>query len=309
MYGYIYITTPKSDHWYYIGKRAKSEFDTNYVGSGNVIKKYLQTHSKNDLTCTPIEWCETLEELNEAEKKWIKLYKEKNIEKCRNIAEGGDGGICWDKHPTRGKIQIHKNDEIKYVSEEELPEYLAQNWIQGPTGKFCNKQREFMLEKIGVNKDGEIKLINKNELPEYLIQGYNEGYGNEFGDKISKARQNKNFKGKHWVHNGDIETVVSDEELPIFLDNGWIKGRSDIMKIHESDSQKGKTQSLESNKKRSETLKGRKKSEEWKIKIGAANKKPKKKFYWQTPSGEIKIMNSGNAKRCHPDWVCLGPVE
>lgn len=35
-------------------------------------------------------------------------------------------------------------------------------------------------------------------------------------------------------------------------------------------------------------------------------RKPKTKFYWQTPEGEIVLMDKGNAIRFHPDWILIG---
>lgn len=45
-------------------------------------------------------------------------------------------------------------------------------------------------------------------------------------------------------------------------------------------------------------------SEETKQKL----RKPKKKFKWLTPEGEIKIMPISNVKQHHPDWIKIGEV-
>lgn len=56
----------------------------------------------------------------------------------------------------------------------------------------------------------------------------------------------------------------------------------------------------EDGKKRiSEKHKGKHHSEETKIKMRI----PKPKYKWLTPTGEIKIMDVGNAKLHHPDWI------
>ena len=39
----------------------------------------------------------------------------------------------------------------------------------------------------------------------------------------------------------------------------------------------------------------------WKDKM----RKPKPKFKWLTPSGEIKTMDKIHAHRYHPDWVMV----
>lgn len=48
------------------------------------------------------------------------------------------------------------------------------------------------------------------------------------------------------------------------------------------------------------------KSQEIRDKLSKSLKgKPKKKFKWLTPDGEIKIMDASNAKKNHPDWIML----
>lgn len=72
--------------------------------------------------------------------------------------------------------------------------------------------------------------------------------------------------------------------------------------------------------KMSKLRKGQPKTEEWKIKIGIGNKGktkgcvalnkgvPQPKYKWETPSGEIIIMDMANVYRWHPDWIKIGEV-
>ena len=55
-----------------------------------------------------------------------------------------------------------------------------------------------------------------------------------------------------------------------------------------------KKHSVEHNRKISESMKK------------ADIKKPKTKYKWLTPTGEIKIMDKSKAKRWHPDWTIIG---
>ena len=76
----------------------------------------------------------------------------------------------------------------------------------------------------------------------------------------------------------------------------------------------------EAREKMSKSKKGQPKTEEWKIKIGIGNKGktkgrvglnkgvPKPKYKWETPNGEIRIMDIGNANRFHRDWKLIGEV-
>ena len=47
---------------------------------------------------------------------------------------------------------------------------------------------------------------------------------------------------------------------------------------------------------------GKHHSEETKQKL----RKPKLKYKWLTPTGEIRIMDMGNARKYHPDWIIIG---
>ena len=46
---------------------------------------------------------------------------------------------------------------------------------------------------------------------------------------------------------------------------------------------------------------GYKHSDETKQKL----RKPKSKYKWLTPTGEIRIMNMANAHKHHPDWILI----
>lgn len=67
---------------------------------------------------------------------------------------------------------------------------------------------------------------------------------------------------------------------------------------------KGKHLSLETIQKISGAMKCKTFSEEHKQKL----RKPKQKFNWLTPTGEIKTMNKAKAKQWHPDWKLIEQV-
>lgn len=46
-------------------------------------------------------------------------------------------------------------------------------------------------------------------------------------------------------------------------------------------------------------------SEDTKEKMSVSARKPKFKYKWLTPSGEIKIMSKRNARYYHPDWKLI----
>ena len=67
MYGYIYETTNLINGKKYIGKHKSIDFDPNYKGSGQVLKKAFSKYGKNNFKCVIIEKCDNLKDLNTKE--------------------------------------------------------------------------------------------------------------------------------------------------------------------------------------------------------------------------------------------------
>lgn len=92
MYGYVYLTTNLINNKKYIGKRAKSEFDDSYLGSGKLLKRALRKYGKINFKCEVLKWCSSLTELNESEKYFIKKFNAQERNDFYNISSGGDWG-------------------------------------------------------------------------------------------------------------------------------------------------------------------------------------------------------------------------
>ena len=92
MYGYVYLTTNLINNKKYIGKRAKSEFDDSYLGSGKLLKRALSKYGKINFKCEVLKWCSSLTELNESEKYFIKKFNAQERNDFYNISSGGDWG-------------------------------------------------------------------------------------------------------------------------------------------------------------------------------------------------------------------------
>lgn len=114
--------------------------------------------------------------------------------------------------------------------------------------------------------------------------GYNLTFGGDGVIPTDEARRKKSesLKGR----------VFSDETLRKF-----------------AESHKGKHHSYETKQKMSEAKKGKQnaKGKHWNLTEETKQKmsKPKKKFKWKTPDGEIVEMATSHVKRYHPDWILL----
>lgn len=111
MIGYIYVTSNEINDIAYVGKRQKPYVEKCYKGSGTHLKLAFAKYGKDKFHTTVLQRCDTKEELCEAEKNWIALYRALGIE-LYNITDGGEGtaGISWKRYaPDRIEEILEKN--------------------------------------------------------------------------------------------------------------------------------------------------------------------------------------------------------
>ena len=132
MFGYIYQVTNTINHKTYIGKK-KGPFDSNYFGSGKIIKQSIRKNGKSKFKLELIEECYSLIELNEREIYYIAMRSPEY-----NIAKGGDGGDTGN-HFRRGKKFPYKSLGSK-ITEDGNP------WIT-KTCECCGKIFEVYVSR------------------------------------------------------------------------------------------------------------------------------------------------------------------
>lgn len=196
MYGYIYETTNLINGKKYIGKRVSKTFDKYYKGSGKLIRKAFTKYGWDNFECVIIQECYSNEELNEAEKHWIKERNAATSNNYYNISDGGDGGNTY-KYKTKEEM----NEIKRKISEsgKNVVHTLEWNRRSGDarrgikenfTYKFTDEHKRRISESnIGkhfkdgplnkgkkmINKDGVIKYVNTDELQSYLDRGWDRG--------------------------------------------------------------------------------------------------------------------------------------
>ena len=204
MYGYIYETTNLVDNKKYIGQHKAERFEPeNYIGSGILLLKAIKKYGKDNFSCRLLEACNSKEELNEAEKRWIKEFNADNSDEYYNIAEGGEGHTCdpWNKgihqplHPNSKKaLDYGRHLPSSEKQRMKLSEYRNSVIVSIETK---NKLRSQQKGRICVN-NGFINTFIKPEFLElYYSQGWRVGMDknlSRFKERQEKRNQYRNSK-------------------------------------------------------------------------------------------------------------------
>ena len=90
---FIYLTTNNITGKKYIGMCSfKGRESDNYLGSGSLLKQSIKKYGRENFTRKILEYCETREDLENSERKWIKHYNAVESDEFYNLVEGGRGG-------------------------------------------------------------------------------------------------------------------------------------------------------------------------------------------------------------------------
>lgn len=243
---------------YYYGKHSTNDINDGYICSSKILGNYIKKHPKGFIR-NILGYYNTLEELNEAEKKLIASAI--NDTKCANIASGGDGGNTgyWNDPNYRNtesyksrckKISIAAKQRWSSYSSEER-QTICTHMSEGGKGRepwnknkkdtyrhtkeWKNKQSERMTghsvseETCNKLKEAWINMdpIKRQERCEKIRLG-------NIGKKRTKATKQKMrdkhlgvpspHKGKIGVSKGNIKTYIFENQLDDYIKQGFKKG-------------------------------------------------------------------------------------
>lgn len=88
---YVYLTTNLINNKKYVGQH-NGEINDDYLGSGVHLLKAIKKYGKQNFKKEILEECFSQQTLDEAEKRWIKIFNAVERKDFYNIAEGGKGG-------------------------------------------------------------------------------------------------------------------------------------------------------------------------------------------------------------------------
>ena len=202
-YHFIYKTTNLLSGKYYIGMHSTNDLNDGYMGSGKRLRYSINKYGKENHKVEIVEFFEDRKKLKKKKKEIVNL-NEIAKEECMNLMTGGEGGLVSKKHHRKMMIGLKK--------------WLNGKWQEK---EFREKNIKLSAERMRQHhRDGKIKydtFTGKNHTKE----------SKEKMSKKAKARiGNKNSQfGTCWITKENVNKKIKKEELNIFLQLGWSKGR------------------------------------------------------------------------------------
>lgn len=191
----IYKTTNLVNGKIYVGKDIRNL--NCYLGSGKLLKLAIKKYGKDNFVKELLETCDSLIELEEREKYWIK--KLNSIKNGYNLTEGGSGGDTFTNNPNK---EIIRDKLKKRVDSEELKKIKIKNLIPFQSGKnhpnFGKKQtqetkdkRKKTYESLGIISP----MLGKHHTEETKQKIKNKKIGTKLSEETKQKMRNSSNKG------------------------------------------------------------------------------------------------------------------
>jgi len=201
-YHFIYKTTDTRNGNFYVGMHSTDNLNDGYVGSGNRLKKLIYKHGKNIFNIEILEFLPDRKSLVEREIEIVNsdLLKE---EKCMNLKPGGSGGFTDENHAYKccaagGRavlLMFHKIHQEKMKTDIEYREKCVGK-LKGHKSWVGKRHKE----------ETKIKIGKANSLSQ-------------------KGNKNSQY-GTCWITNGKENKKIKKQDLMLYNDIGWVKGRT-----------------------------------------------------------------------------------
>lgn len=220
-YGYIYKTTNLINGKIYIGQhRVANENDNDdYLGSGKLIRRAVKLYGKDNFKKEIIAYCNSLDELNQLEEEYIKMYNSTNHTIGYNISKGGGFMKCvGENNPFYGK---HHTDAVKKKLSEcrknNVGPNLGRQWSDEYKQKMSLAKlgksngcegREFSLEsKIKMSNTKKATCKHRGRLSEDELKKLKQPKSEETKRRMVEGRKELDFIRKFLKEQG----IASDK--------------------------------------------------------------------------------------------------
>lgn len=222
-YGFIYMTTNLVNRKKYIDQRRyhsdSPESDAKYLGSGINMTRAIKKYGIENFTREILEECDTLEDLNNAEIKWISKFDAVNDKNFYNIAAGGLAGDTWN-----GQSQYKKRKFKKRIAESNRTRQRDVSRISGSLNPAFGRH---WYKDVKNRKQYYLHEDDPRILQLGLIRGMFRS--KRHNEKISsslkgKPKAYKIHSGMIMVTDGTISKYIDPSKLEEYQRHGFVKG-------------------------------------------------------------------------------------
>ncbi|CAB4162936.1 grpIintron_endo, group I intron endonuclease [uncultured Caudovirales phage] len=207
MFYTVYKITNKINNKFYIGKHQTNKLDDGYMGSGKLIRRAIVKHGIENFTKEILYIFDNEEDMNKKEKEMVVIS-----ENSYNLCDGGKGGFGYIN--SNEELRIEKNKKARQTTDKILLEkYGVKNPFQ-----LEHIKRETSERNKKLHKEGKMKA------PDWSGKKHTE----ESKQKMRKSKNigiNNSQYGTCWITNGQENKKIKKEELVIWLNQGYYKGR------------------------------------------------------------------------------------
>ena len=204
-YHYIYKTVCKITNKYYIGMHSTDNLEDGYIGSGKILWRSINKYGKDAHTKEILEFCNSRRDLRNREAEIVNL-NEIAKDGCMNIQPGGGGGLSSPEHAEKFHKAGVKATNIKM-------------WVEN---RETHSLRLSLQSKKRLEDPEYRKKIFKN------LNWEGRSHSEETKSKLRKSKNvgesNPSF-GTCWITKSGINKKIKKEDLNLFVENGWHKGR------------------------------------------------------------------------------------
>ncbi len=196
----------------YIGKHQTDNIYDDYLGSGKYLKRAIKKYGKDCFEKIILYSFDNKEDMDNKEAELVneEYVKDKNT---YNLKIGGEGGYDYINSLSKMKdVRIKNIKKAHDMLKEKMknPEY-ASIWSERSSKKMK-------------------KLHNECKIKYDTFTGKH--HTDETKKKISEAQKNINRNGINnpcfgtcWIYNTVENKRIQKDDLPLYLEQGWVKGR------------------------------------------------------------------------------------
>lgn len=209
MFYTIYKITNKINGKFYIGMHKTNNLNDGYMCSGKLIRRAVKKHGANNFEKEILHIFDNEEDMKNKEKELVVIS-----EHSYNLCDGGKGGFGYiNKNKLNVGMNYANTEEAKNKKSNTLKIYYKNN----PVPRGSRKSRtETTIKKYGI--DVFKSFLGRKHTEETKQKMSLKAKINSTGAKNSQY-------GTCWITNGQENKKIKKEELDIWIDRGYYKGR------------------------------------------------------------------------------------